>query len=85
MAKVDLQGGPRVVRGKVFVTRDVSRAVEQLAAEMHEGGPHQSGGREALICPLHRLPLDSTALSLQNIDTDQIIPAEYLTLVPSKV
>ena len=22
---------------------------------------------------------------LQNIDTDQIIPAEYLTLVPSKV
>lgn len=24
-------------------------------------------------------------LHLQNIDTDQIIPAEYLTLVPSKV
>lgn len=40
-AKVDLQGGPRVVRGKCYVTKD-------------------------------------------NIDTDQIIPAEYLTLVPSK-
>lgn len=40
-AKVDLQGGPRVIRGKCFVTKD-------------------------------------------NIDTDQIIPAEYLTLVPSK-
>jgi hypothetical protein len=25
------------------------------------------------------------ATLLQNIDTDQIIPAEYLTLVPSKV
>jgi hypothetical protein len=25
------------------------------------------------------------AIGLQNIDTDQIIPAEYLTLVPSKV
>lgn len=41
VAKVDLQGGPRVIRGKCFVTKD-------------------------------------------NIDTDQIIPAEYLTLVPSK-
>ena len=40
-AKVDLQGGPRVIKGKCFVTKD-------------------------------------------NIDTDQIIPAEYLTLVPSK-
>lgn len=40
-AKVDLQGGPRFVKGKCYVTRD-------------------------------------------NIDTDQIIPAEYLTLVPSK-
>jgi hypothetical protein len=33
-------------------------------------------------------PIDSLNLpwiSLQNIDTDQIIPAEYLTLVPSKV
>ncbi|KAL4437545.1 hypothetical protein ABPG77_003526 [Micractinium sp. CCAP 211/92] len=40
-AKVDLQGGPRVIRGKCYVTKD-------------------------------------------NIDTDQIIPAEYLTLVPSK-
>ncbi|EFN55093.1 hypothetical protein CHLNCDRAFT_12715, partial [Chlorella variabilis] len=40
-AKVDLQGAPRVIRGKCFVTKD-------------------------------------------NIDTDQIIPAEYLTLVPSK-
>ncbi|KAG7673348.1 hypothetical protein Ndes2526B_g03212 [Nannochloris sp. 'desiccata'] len=40
-AKVNLEGGPRVIRGKCFVTRD-------------------------------------------NIDTDQIIPAEYLTLVPSK-
>lgn len=40
-AKVDLQGGPRIIKGKCFVTRD-------------------------------------------NIDTDQIIPAEYLTLVPSK-
>ncbi|KAI7836944.1 hypothetical protein COHA_009193 [Chlorella ohadii] len=40
-AKVDLQGGPRKIRGKCFVTKD-------------------------------------------NIDTDQIIPAEYLTLVPSK-
>jgi hypothetical protein len=41
VAKVDLNGGPRVIRGKCFVTKD-------------------------------------------NIDTDQIIPAEYLTLVPSK-
>ena len=40
-AKVDLQGGPRVIKGKCYVTKD-------------------------------------------NIDTDQIIPAEYLTLVPSK-
>lgn len=41
VAKVDLQGGPRIIKGKCFVTKD-------------------------------------------NIDTDQIIPAEYLTLVPSK-
>ena len=27
----------------------------------------------------------AVTLHLQNIDTDQIIPAEYLTLVPSKV
>jgi hypothetical protein len=27
----------------------------------------------------------SCAVRVQNIDTDQIIPAEYLTLVPSKV
>lgn len=40
-AKVDMQGAPRIIRGKCFVTKD-------------------------------------------NIDTDQIIPAEYLTLVPSK-
>ena len=30
-------------------------------------------------------PLTSPPPSVQNIDTDQIIPAEYLTLVPSKV
>lgn len=30
-------------------------------------------------------PVIKLFLRLQNIDTDQIIPAEYLTLVPSKV
>ena len=59
-------GAARVVRGKCFVTKDVSPC-------------------SALSAPL-LLPCDLTPHAvLQNIDTDQIIPAEYLTLVPSKV
>lgn len=38
----------------------------------------------ALFEPLSG-PSNAHIQQLQNIDTDQIIPAEYLTLVPSKV
>lgn len=39
---------------------------------------------QALFLPCSYCQLGSCYM-LQNIDTDQIIPAEYLTLVPSKV
>lgn len=39
----------------------------------------------SVVAHLARLGRQVKFLLLQNIDTDQIIPAEYLTLVPSKV
>ncbi len=43
------------------------------------------GLRGLFVCLLNNSGTDMLLLCLQNIDTDQIIPAEYLTLVPSKV
>ena len=70
-------GNRRVIRGPCFVTRDVRLSRAQML----------------LYCSVCAVVLvrellegaDVMTPSLQNIDTDQIIPAEYLTLVPSKV
>lgn len=66
---VQAAGKTRVVRGKCYVTRDVS----------------VPSGRRLCVrvsCLIHQI---NDVTLVQNIDTDQIIPAEYLTLVPSKV
>ena len=55
----------RLVRGKCYVTKDVSLLGSSAATR-------------------HLLVLSAAACA-QNIDTDQIIPAEHLTLVPSDV
>lgn len=69
-ASIGPQKVVRVVRGKCFVTRDVSSGT----------CPKMLAGKHITQCS----SVDSMVY-LQNIDTDQIIPAEYLTLVPSKV
>ena len=78
-AKVNLPpGAPRVVRGKAFVTKDVSFfcVCVRFGAKC---------GSHAQRAPRLSLSRRHSHNSPQNIDTDQIIPAEYLTLVPSKV
>ena len=70
-------GNRRVIRGPCFVTRDVRLSRAQMLLY-------------CFVCAvvLVRELLEGADVmtpSLQNIDTDQIIPAEYLTLVPSKV
>lgn len=94
---VRAEGAPRVVRGKCFVTKDVrivfdkTRAVGGDARMLLAAVGQESRLRAAaappfspdsLVSPRHP---DPALKSKQNIDTDQIIPAEYLTLVPSKV
>lgn len=39
-AKVDLQGGPRIIRGKCFVTRDVSLQSILTDTEREQGSLH---------------------------------------------
>jgi hypothetical protein len=77
VAKVQLkEGQPRVISGKCFVTRDVGTwASESCSCSRYPHHPPDAS-RQLTGYP---------CLTLQNIDTDQIIPAEYLTLVPSKV
>lgn len=46
--------------------------------------PRLAAFRHLLHASAHPAHCDCRFIGLQNIDTDQIIPAEYLTLVPSK-
>ena len=63
-------------------------AITKIVPARREGGRREGGhvvcchanGGCARTCTKKRAPMHS-----QNIDTDQIIPAEFLTLVPSKV
>ena len=77
-ANTSSNGNSRVIRGPCFVTRDVSFlwliGIVSVSIQL------ECGLITALLVCLRLL-----ILHLQNIDTDQIIPAEYLTLVPSKV
>jgi hypothetical protein len=57
---------------------------EALKTSLKVGGGSGGAGGTARVCACW-LPTAAPVGALQNIDTDQIIPAEYLTLVPSKV
>ena len=65
---------PRIIKGKCYVTRDVSGSCSSSWECCVWGVPLPDADLPAACLP-----------AVQNIDTDQIIPAEYLTLVPSKV
>ena len=74
----------RKVRGKCFVTKDVSLPAKEICQLPFTPFTDH--------LQIQLLPFDLSSdgkaqpgCVLQNIDTDQIIPAEYLTLVPSKV
>ena len=69
----------RRVRGKCFVTKDVS------AQTLHTVHTIQHLFNQSKFAASVCWRVLKVAEILQNIDTDQIIPAEYLTLVPSKV
>ena len=70
-------GNRRIIRGPCFVTRDVRLTTASVKLYRYF----------CVVVPIRLLLEDADVMtpSLQNIDTDQIIPAEYLTLVPSKV
>ena len=76
-AKGTDSGNRRVIRGPCFVTRDVRLTMAKMLLQCYV----------CVVVPVWKLLEDADVMtpSLQNIDTDQIIPAEYLTLVPSKV
>ena len=71
-------GNSRVIRGPCFVTRDVSALLAQSCFINEASAVPRLDSRRPNMNK-------AVTLHLQNIDTDQIIPAEYLTLVPSKV